>query len=126
MIRLYNVFGNICRVHDPHNLSLELGYRSRKGSTSTTPISNEHGVGLILGGHDHLYFFSQAVDEWENYDRSDEVRDAEADKGEILVVKSGCDFRDLSEMTLELISTPGGSVRKSAKLQGKELKLYPA
>ena len=44
-----------------------------------------------------------------------------------MVVKSGSDFRDLSEMTLELSSTPGGSVRKKviSKITGKRHEVTP-
>lgn len=48
--------------------------------------------------------------EWENYDITQEVLGAEADVGDVLVCKSGTDFRELSELTLEL--APGGNVRK--------------
>lgn len=37
---------------------------------------------------------------------------AEHDEGDILIVKSGTDFRDLSEFTLTLEDTPPGSVRR--------------
>lgn len=40
------------------------------------------------------------------------VLGAENDLGDVLVLKSGSDFRDLSEFTLELEDTPPGSVRK--------------
>jgi 5'-nucleotidase len=45
-----------------------------------------------------------------------------------LVVKSGSDFRDLSEMTLELSSTPGGSVRNKviSKITGKRHEVIPS
>jgi len=94
----------------------------------STPISNEHGVDLILGGHDHLYFVSQGVDGWENFDSSKTVLGSGADKGDILVVKSGSDFRDLSEMTLELSSTSGGSVRNKviSKITGKRHEIIPS
>ena len=36
----------------------------------------------------------------------------EEDHGDVLVVKTGTDFRDLSVLTLELVDTPEGSVRK--------------
>lgn len=41
-----------------------------------------------------------------------EVLGAEEDDGDVLVVKSGTDFRDLSEIILELEDTPEGSIRK--------------
>lgn len=67
---------------------------------------------LILGGHDHLYYISKGVTSWEGYDVNTEVLGAENDHGDILVVKSGTDFRDLSEITLELEDTPSGSIRR--------------
>lgn len=67
---------------------------------------------IILGGHDHLYFVSKGVTTWEGYDVPDPSIGTEGDDGDILVVKSGTDFRELSELTLELEDTPPGSVRK--------------
>ena len=77
-----------------------------------TSITSQHGVDLLLGGHDHIYFVSQGVTSWENFDVDERVLGAESDNGDILVVKSGSDFRDLSEINLKLASTPNGSVRK--------------
>ena len=37
---------------------------------------------------------------------------AERDEGDVLIVKSGTDFRDLSEFTLTLEDTPPGSIRR--------------
>lgn len=37
---------------------------------------------------------------------------AEKDEGDVLVIKSGTDFRDLSEFTLTLSDTTEGSVRR--------------
>lgn len=73
--------------------------------------ATKHGVDLILGGHDHLYYISRGVTTWEGYDTAQDVLGAEKDEGDVLVVKSGTDFRDLSEFTLELADTPKGSVR---------------
>ena len=78
----------------------------------TTSIASQHGVDLILGGHDHIYFASQGVTSWEIFDVNEKVLGAESDNGDILVIKSGSDFRDLSEINLKLASTPNGSVRK--------------
>lgn len=90
---------------------------------------NTHGADLILGGHDHLYYASKGVTFWENYDVNQEVLGAEEDKGDILVVKSGTDFRDLSEITVELEDTPEGSVRrkviKGIRGQSGQLPLVP-
>ena len=54
----------------------------------------------------------RGVDEWDNYNLSDRVLGAEEDEGDVLVVKSGTDFRDISEICLELKDTPEKSVRK--------------
>ena len=73
--------------------------------------ASKHGVDLILGGHDHLYFVTKGVTAWEGYDVNQEVLGAEDDKGDVLIIKSGTDFRDLSEFTLDLEDTAQGSVR---------------
>jgi 2',3'-cyclic-nucleotide 2'-phosphodiesterase (5'-nucleotidase family) len=65
-------------------------------------------VDILLGGHDHMYYVSRGVDSWEGYDISQESLGAEADNGNILVIKSGTDFRDLSEISLELEDTQVG------------------
>jgi 5'-nucleotidase len=72
----------------------------------------EHGVDLILGGHDHLYFVSKGVTSWENFDVHEEVLGAENDFGDVLVVKSGTDFRDLSELNLELEDNSPPDIRR--------------
>ena len=75
------------------------------------PIALQHGVDLILGGHDHLYFVGQGVSSWDNFNVSEKVLGAELDNGDVLVIKSGSDFRDLSAINIILESTPKGSVR---------------
>ncbi|KAF7800272.1 hypothetical protein EIP86_011519 [Pleurotus ostreatoroseus] len=74
--------------------------------------ASKHGIDIILGGHDHLYFISKGVTSWEGYDINEVVLGAEDDKGDVLIVKSGTDFRDLSEFALELEDTSEGSVRR--------------
>lgn len=54
----------------------------------------------------------RGVDEWDNYNLSERVLGAEEDEGDVLVVKSGTDFRDISEICLELEETPETSIRK--------------
>jgi 5'-nucleotidase len=46
-----------------------------------------HGVDLILGGHDHLYYVSRGVSAWDEYDTAQAVLGAEEDKGDVLVIK---------------------------------------
>lgn len=38
--------------------------------------------------------------------------DAADDRGDVLIVKSGTDFQDLSDISITLKDTPSGSVRK--------------
>ncbi|KDR81434.1 hypothetical protein GALMADRAFT_239326 [Galerina marginata CBS 339.88] len=78
----------------------------------TLPIISEHGVDIVLGGHDHIYFVGRGVTSWENFNIEGEVLGAESDNGDVLVIKSGSDFRDLSEISLRLTSTPKHSIRR--------------
>lgn len=53
------------------------------------------------------------MDSWENYDLNSKVLGGEDDKGDVLIVKSGTDFRDLSELSLEIEDVQdAGAVRK--------------
>lgn len=58
---------------------------------------------------------------------NEHVLGAEADEGDVLIVKSGTDFRDLSEFVLELEDTPEGSVRRKLVkgIRGKRLSTQP-
>ncbi|KIK91235.1 hypothetical protein PAXRUDRAFT_13891 [Paxillus rubicundulus Ve08.2h10] len=75
-------------------------------------IASKHGVDLLLGGHDHYYWASKGVTSWADYDVQQDIAGAASDEGDVLVVKSGSDFGDLSEIILKLKNTPSGSVRK--------------
>ncbi|KAI9570842.1 Metallo-dependent phosphatase-like protein [Boletus coccyginus] len=94
---------------------------------NTHSVAGEHGVDIILGGHDHHYFVSKGVTTWEGYDISIPSIGSEGDNGDVLVVKSGTDFRELSELTLELEDTPPGSVRKKVirAVHGKHHEIRP-
>ena len=59
-----------------------------------------------------MYWISKGVTAWKNYDLNSPQPDAADDKGDVLVVKSGTDFQDLSEIVLTLQDTPPGSIRK--------------
>ncbi|KAG8923519.1 hypothetical protein FRC00_006159 [Tulasnella sp. 408] len=72
---------------------------------------HEHGVDVIFGGHDHMYYIGKGISEWEGYNFDEPQLGAEADDG-LLIVKSGTDFRDLSSMTVELVDAPEGSARR--------------
>ncbi|KAI0928269.1 hypothetical protein AcW1_005566 [Taiwanofungus camphoratus] len=90
-------------------------------------IASTHGVDIILGGHDHLYYISHGVTAWDGYDITHPVLGAEEDKGDVIVVKSGTDFRDLSEFELDLVDTPPGSVRRKVirTIKGKRHSTKP-
>ncbi|KAG8970563.1 hypothetical protein FRC03_006692 [Tulasnella sp. 419] len=70
-----------------------------------------HGVDIIFGGHDHMYYIGQGIKQWDGYNFSETVLGAEKDDG-LLIVKSGTDFRDLSSLEVEVVDCPEGSVRK--------------
>lgn len=74
-------------------------------------IASEHGVDLLLAGHDHFYWISKGVTEWDGYDLQTPHPDAKDDQGDVLVVKSGTDFQDISEVILTLKDAPAGSIR---------------
>ncbi|KAF7354380.1 Metallo-dependent phosphatase [Mycena venus] len=86
-----------------------------------TNIGSEHGVDLILGGHDHVYWISKGVTEWDGYDLQTPHPDAKEDQGEVLVIKSGTDFQDISEVILTLKDAPDGSIRNKLiqEIKGK-------
>ncbi|KAH0830270.1 Metallo-dependent phosphatase-like protein [Lanmaoa asiatica] len=100
---------------------------SSPSAQKTHSIAGEHGVDIILGGHDHLYFVSKGVTTWEGYDVSKPSIGSEGDDGDILIVKSGTDFRELSELTLELKDSPPGSVRNKViiAVYGKHHQIQP-
>ncbi|EIN11144.1 Metallo-dependent phosphatase [Punctularia strigosozonata HHB-11173 SS5] len=75
-------------------------------------IASEHGVDLLLGGHDHVYWISKGVSGWDGFDLNTLQPDAADDQGDVLIVKSGTDYQDLSEVVLTLKETPAGSVRR--------------
>ena len=71
-----------------------------------------HGADILLGGHDHFYYVSRGIASWKNYRVDEEALGAELDEGDIIVVKSGTDFRELTELVLDLEDSPIGSVRQ--------------
>ncbi|THV08018.1 Metallo-dependent phosphatase [Dendrothele bispora CBS 962.96] len=115
-----------CRV--PNDVSLAKQIKALSPSAQeNAPLANEHGADLVLGGHDHMYYISKGVNSWENYDFDKVLLGAEEDHGDVLIVKSGTDFRDLSEMVLDLEPTPEGSVRKKIikSISGCRLQTQP-
>ncbi|KAK7458726.1 hypothetical protein VKT23_009725 [Stygiomarasmius scandens] len=108
------------RIPNDIKLARALGALSPAGQAKRD-IASEHGVDLLLGGHDHVYWISKGVSGWEGYNLQSEQPDAKDDQGDVLVVKSGTDFQDISEVTLTLKDTPPGSIRKKViqEIQGK-------
>ncbi|TFK22412.1 Metallo-dependent phosphatase [Coprinopsis marcescibilis] len=108
------------RIPNDIKLARELGALSPTAQ-ATRNIASEHGVDILLGGHDHVYWISKGVGKWEGYDLETKLPDATGDQGDVLVVKSGTDFQDLSEVVLTLEDTPPGSIRKKVitGIQGK-------
>ncbi|KAF7338627.1 25S rRNA adenine-N(1) methyltransferase [Mycena venus] len=115
-----------CRVPNDISLAKDLLALSPSAQAKNS-VASSHGVDLILGGHDHLYYASKGMSAWEDYDITQDVLGAEADHGDVLVCKSGTDFRDLSEITLELETTTAGSIRKKviSRISGKKHSTKP-
>ncbi|KAG9095183.1 hypothetical protein FS749_010910 [Ceratobasidium sp. UAMH 11750] len=80
-------------------------------SQMSSDAVNSHGADVLFGGHDHMYYIGRGAASWDNYDLGSTCLGSEEDDG-VFLVKSGTDFRDLSEMTLELEDAPEGSIRR--------------
>lgn len=115
------------RVPNDIQLAKDLFALSPTFQDQTPTFVNEHGVDLLLGGHDHFYWASKGVTAWEDYDITQPCLGTEKDEGDILVAKSGTDFRDLSQISLTLSDTPLGSVRKKVikVIKGKRHRTLP-
>jgi len=110
-VQMHHSFCDTLSVFQDVLLAREL-FALSPSAQSFTPIHNEHGVDLLLGGHDHLYYAGPGVTSWEGYDVSEPVLGTENDQGQVLVIKSGSDFRDLSSFDLVLKHTSDDAVRK--------------
>ena len=96
------------------------------GHIPASKIASTHGADVLLGGHDHFYFASKGVTSWENYDVNKPCLGSEGDEGDVLVIKSGTDFRDLTSIEVELEDVPetiDGAVRRKLikSIKGMEL-----
>lgn len=74
------------------------------------PDATSHGVDLILGGHDHIYYVGRGFQTYEGEPFSHDMPGTENDTA-TYVLKSGTDFHDLSELELTL-SEPQDAVRR--------------
>ncbi|CCO34549.1 hypothetical protein BN14_08651 [Rhizoctonia solani AG-1 IB] len=71
-------------------------------STKKVDLENLNGIDAIFGGHEHTYFLGQGVElEAGDYKAPDQKGEKLNDDG-CLIVKSGYDFDDFSQVTLEL------------------------
>lgn len=92
-----------CRVPNDVLIANELGAVKHTDA-------NQHGVDLVLGGHDHVYYVSRGVDTYEGEEFCVDMPGNENDKSTYMI-KSGTDFHDLSELELTL-SAPQNAVRR--------------
>lgn len=97
-----------CRL--PNDIDLALALNCIKDP------KDEHGVDLILGGHDHTYYVGKGIetyqgDEFESGPGTENDKDQDGFKTRI--VKSGTDFRDLSQIELEVEKCEGNQIRRS-------------
>ncbi|KAN0061635.1 hypothetical protein ACQY0O_006561 [Thecaphora frezii] len=76
-----------------------------------SPDPDQHGVDLVLGGHDHIYYVGNGAAAYEGDEFGRGQPGTENDQA-ALVVKSGTDFRDLSELKLELSERDEAKVRR--------------
>lgn len=93
-----------CRLPNDIALASALG-------AVANPDVQSHGVDLLLGGHDHLYYVGHAVSSYEGQPYEHSMDGTQADRNAMLV-KSGTDFHDLSELQLELSAPHTGAVRR--------------
>ncbi|KAJ6492676.1 Metallo-dependent phosphatase-like protein [Mycena vulgaris] len=102
-----------CRISNDITLAQAL-FALSPAAQAKTNIASEHGVDLLLGGHDHVYWISKGSESPQ--------ADAKADQGNVLVVKSGTDFQDISEVIITLKDAPARSVRRNLiqELKGKQ------
>ncbi|KAE8543376.1 hypothetical protein D1P53_000082 [Cryptococcus gattii VGV] len=109
-----------CRVPNDIRLATELGAVADKPG-----VENEHGIDLIIGGHDHMYYIGKGATSWEGYVGQEDVLGTKEDHG---VRQSGTDFRDLTSANLTVTPAPPGSIRRQlvTSLTGKHLYVLPS
>ncbi|SNX83415.1 related to 5`-nucleotidase precursor [Melanopsichium pennsylvanicum] len=83
---------------------------------------NTHGVDLVLGGHDHIYYVGNGATSFQGDAFPRREPGTENDQN-AMVVKSGTDFRDLSELKLELTDRNDAAIRKRT-IQSLSVKRY--
>lgn len=88
------------------------------GGWCCCPRSHEpHSYNLFLG-HDHFYYVSQGFpeDSWDEKRQGASKREAEG--AGLLILKSGTNFYDMSELTVELSDGKGANVKRKKVIRG--------
>ncbi|SPO24663.1 related to 5`-nucleotidase precursor [Ustilago trichophora] len=88
----------------------DIDFANAVGAISN-PDANSHGVDLVLGGHDHIYYVGNGASKYTGDDFPRGEPGTEKDTA-AMVVKSGTDFRDLSELKLELTDADPSAIRR--------------
>ncbi|SPO22951.1 related to 5`-nucleotidase precursor [Ustilago trichophora] len=88
----------------------DIDFANAVGAVSN-PDANSHGVDLVLGGHDHIYYVGNGASKFSGDEFPRGEPGTEKDTA-AMVVKSGTDFRDLSELKLELTDPDNSAVRR--------------
>ncbi|KAH7335886.1 Metallo-dependent phosphatase-like protein [Rhizoctonia solani] len=101
-------------THAEHDEDIKLGRAVNAYPLDKKPnLMHLEGVDAIFGGHNHEYFLGNGVKLQEGSqlpkDQSKDIH--ELDDG-LLIVKSGYDFRDLSQVKLKLVKQPKDARRK--------------
>ena len=86
-----------CRLPNDIDLANDVGCCAQHSRNE--PPTGDH-IDLILGGHDHTYYIGQGADKYDG-EPFERPLGSEKDK-DTMIIKSGTDFRDLSEAWLEV------------------------
>ncbi|KAL7421435.1 hypothetical protein Q5752_004321 [Cryptotrichosporon argae] len=107
-----------CRVPNDIALANQLGAVAGKHDEE-----NEHGVDLLIGGHDHI---GKGAASWDGFPGERDVQGTEEDQG-VRLIKSGTDFRDLTSASL-ILSPPTDGIRRRTitSLTGKHHYILPS
>ncbi|ORX38934.1 Metallo-dependent phosphatase-like protein [Kockovaella imperatae] len=110
-----------CRVPNDIKLANELG-----AVQDIDKVEDKHGVDLLIGGHDHIYYIGKGAKNWDGSPGERGVAGTKEDRG-VRLIKSGTDFRDLTSATLSL-SEPSNNVRRRTlhALNGKHHYILPS
>ncbi|KDQ14258.1 hypothetical protein BOTBODRAFT_187916 [Botryobasidium botryosum FD-172 SS1] len=86
-------------------------------------------IDLILGGHDHEYYVGRGIETCQDFDpETSKLKQAETSKYPARIIKSGTDFHEFSEVTLELEYRPNAAVRRTVvkSVTVKRVEISPA